>query len=287
VIDFPQKVRLGWLDAANNERRRLIKSQVEQDTLLQEILATQSNDGELGLAKIDNGAEVLRIVQHFMRLALGDSNPPSASQTNAANSLAQPLLGHPIYSSVRFSDLSSQIRLVELLPGRYEDPIAVRLFVTDRVSNQSYAALSYVWGSRDADVSIAVDGKSFDVSANLAEALRCLRHEGSPRVIWIDAICINQSDDAEKSAQVAMMGDIYRNAADVLIFLGGEKDESDLVMEYLALEDEDSVAPKADLKDEESHGRCKKHILGRVQRCGLDPAGFIGAVDAFFKRPWW
>jgi predicted AAA+ superfamily ATPase len=133
-----------------------------------------------------------------------------------------------------------------------------------------------------------VDGKRFDVSANLAQALRCLRLEDSPRVIWIDAICIDKSDDAEKSAQVARMGDICRNAADVLIFLGSEEHDSDLVMEYLGLEDEESVAPTVDLlEDREDYGRAQKHILERVQRCGRDLAGFIGAADAFFKRPWW
>jgi hypothetical protein len=261
---------------------------VQQDTLLQEILAVQGDDGEPSLGKIEDGAQVLRIVQHFMRLALGQPGPPSASQTNAAPNGGQLLPGHPIYASVPFSDPSAQIRLVELLPGHPGDSIAVKLFVAERRCNQSYAALSYVWGSRDADASIAVDGKPFNVSANLAQALRCLRHEDSPRVIWIDAICIDQSDDAEKSAQVALMGDIYRNAADVLIFLGSEEDDSDLVMEYLGLEDEEPAAPTVDLlEDREDYTRAKKDILERVQRCGRDLVGFIGAAEAFFKRPWW
>lgn len=38
--------------------------------------------------------------------------------------------------------------------------------------------------------------------------------------IWIDAICINQSDDAEKSVQVAMMADIYAGAKNVIVWLG-------------------------------------------------------------------
>jgi hypothetical protein len=40
--------------------------------------------------------------------------------------------------------------------------------------------------------------------------------------VWIEAICINQADDQEKSHQVAMMGDVYENASNVLIWLGDE-----------------------------------------------------------------
>lgn len=292
------------MEAANIQARKLIKAEVQRDTPLREIIAAQGDDVELSLVRIENGAQVLRIVQHFMRLALGDSSPavaaacPFTSQSNTEPGRGQQLFGHPIYSLVPLNDSSSQIRLVKLLPGNDDDPIAVNLLVAERGCNQ-YAALSYVWGSRDADVSITVSGEQFDVSANLAEALRCLRHKDVPRAMWIDAICINQFDDAEKSAQVAMMGDIYRNAADVLIFLGGEKDDSDLVMKYLELEGEtdgpDGIGapgtPTVDVEGgemvQDTEDYRAKRVLGRIQRCGLEPARFFGAADAFFKRPWW
>jgi hypothetical protein len=238
-----------------------------------------------------------------MRLNLGHLSSAATAvclstspSNNSEPNRGQQVPGHTIYTLVPLHDSSSQIRLIELLPGHDTDPIAVRLFVTDRGCIQ-YEALSYVWGFRDADLAITVGGKPFDVSANLAEALRCLRHNHSPRVMWIDAICINQADNAEKSAQVVMMGDIYRNAADVLIFLGGNKDDSDLVMDYLELEDEDggpddnqtpgSPSTVADGKAEHDaqEYQTKEHVLGRIRRCGIQPARFLDAVDAFFKRP--
>ena len=55
--------------------------------------------------------------------------------------------------------------------------------------------------------------------------------------MWVDAICINQADDAEKSHQVSLIGEIYYNAKDVTIFLSEERDDSTIVMQYLDLDD--------------------------------------------------
>ncbi|EON64457.1 hypothetical protein W97_03688 [Coniosporium apollinis CBS 100218] len=63
----------------------------------------------------------------------------------------------------------------------------------------------------------------FQVTANLESALRHLRHEDDFRTMWIDAICINQSDTEERTQQVAMMAEIYYNAARVLIWLADLK----------------------------------------------------------------
>ena len=58
------------------------------------------------------------------------------------------------------------------------------------------------------------------MTENLAAALRRLRRTVEPRWLWIDAICIDQNIIAEKSQQVAMMGEIYKRANVVLIWLG-------------------------------------------------------------------
>jgi len=43
-----------------------------------------------------------------------------------------------------------------------------------------------------------------------------------PRYFWMDAICINQEDLSERSAQVSLMGDIYRTSRATLIWMGSE-----------------------------------------------------------------
>ena len=122
-----------------------------------------------------------------------------------------------IYSSLT-SD--SSIRLLELQPGAPSQPIECRLFIVDLASDPIYEAISYEWGDPSKTTSITCDGKHRSVRMNLELALRSFRKPSESRVLWIDALCINQDDDMEKSHQVAMMGDIYRKAKTGLAWLG-------------------------------------------------------------------
>src|SRR5215469_348770 len=191
------------------------------------------NDGKLRLNEIHTGADVLHAVQCFIGLAVGSNIPTTGS--NEQNE-KDPVL-NPIYQAVHLHDPKSQTRLIELLSGRDDDPIRINLFTVDNLNTQPYDALSYVWGARDADVIVSVNGRPFNISANLAQALNCLRSMEDNKVLWVDAVCINQDDDTEKSHQVSLMGEIYRNAEDVVIFLGEERDDSAMVMQYLDLDD--------------------------------------------------
>ncbi|AEO69925.1 uncharacterized protein THITE_2033124, partial [Thermothielavioides terrestris NRRL 8126] len=86
-----------------------------------------------------------------------------------------------------------------------------------------YEALSYTWGDASSPLSIRLDKQDFKVTANLHAALTVLRLPTEPRILWIDAICINQHDNAEKAFQVPLMGMIYSRAATVNIWLGPEE----------------------------------------------------------------
>ena len=99
-----------------------------------------------------------------------------------------------------------------------------------------YEALSYVWGKQDNLLSLELNHYSFSVSQNLHSALRQLRPDPgnidtSTRRLWVDAICINQSDSAEKSQQVMQMTEIYAGAEHVLIWLGEPGELSSLAFE--------------------------------------------------------
>jgi hypothetical protein len=67
---------------------------------------------------------------------------------------------------------------------------------------------------------ISIDGGLFLVRRNLYCAIKALRREHEPRAIWIDAICINQADIAERGFQVAQMSSIYAMAETVIVWLG-------------------------------------------------------------------
>lgn len=94
-----------------------------------------------------------------------------------------------------------------------------------------YEALSYVWGSPINPKTIFINAigsekAMHEVTQNLYVALIHLRLTDKPRVLWIDAVCINQDDMIEKGRQVALMGKIYGLARSVAIWLGPEENDS-------------------------------------------------------------
>jgi hypothetical protein len=89
-----------------------------------------------------------------------------------------------------------------------------------------YDALSYTWGVLDRSITVyELDDTgsrrlSLVISTNLAIALKYLRSECEHRMLWIDALCINQEDIQERNIEVKRMGEIYTRARKTLIWLG-------------------------------------------------------------------
>jgi hypothetical protein len=82
-------------------------------------------------------------------------------------------------------------------------------------------------------VGISANGQRLDVTVNCALALQHLRHEKQPRTLWVDAICIDQTDTEERSQQVSIMGDVYKMAHRVLVWLGPRGAVSDMTIALL------------------------------------------------------
>lgn len=76
-------------------------------------------------------------------------------------------------------------------------------------------------------MTIFCNWKPIQISANLYAALRRLRSPHGVLCIWVDAICINQQDDAERARQVGLMRDIYQNSDEVCIWLGESSADRD------------------------------------------------------------
>ncbi|KUJ13256.1 HET-domain-containing protein [Mollisia scopiformis] len=115
------------------------------------------------------------------------------------------------------------IRLVQLLAPENGKPIQCKLVQRSLDSNVEYQALSYVWGNSNDKRAIACNDRRFEVTASLHEALVQLRANNGIRknsLLWIDAICIDQSNIAEKTAQVKRMMEIYSHASCTIIWLG-------------------------------------------------------------------
>jgi len=103
----------------------------------------------------------------------------------------------------------------------HAEPVTISLAALPIDNLRAFKALSYTWGNPTTKHFILCESKAIGVTCNLWSALRRLRHETEERVLWIDALCINQEDDAERSSQVALMNRIYRDVQ-VLIWLGDE-----------------------------------------------------------------
>lgn len=136
------------------------------------------------------------------------------------------------------------IRLLRLLPGASSDPLRIEFEIFDLENKPPYfEALSYAWGepNPDHDAEVVVLSSSGDslgsliVWENLQSALQHLRLPDEPRMLWIDALCIDQHDIQQKNHDVARMHEIYRRADLVLVWLGvdGQHNRSSAALQYI------------------------------------------------------
>ncbi|KAK0640611.1 heterokaryon incompatibility protein-domain-containing protein [Cercophora newfieldiana] len=127
------------------------------------------------------------------------------------------------------------IRVFELEAGNPRDPVVGRL-VPQTIDGEPYEAVSYVWGDPRNRHDLIIDDTILSVTANLHGALTAFRHRPLPadsggavrrpvRRIWADALCINQENVPERTAQVELMGPIFTSARRVLAWLGWEEGE--------------------------------------------------------------
>ncbi|KAK4505368.1 hypothetical protein PRZ48_003331 [Zasmidium cellare] len=141
--------------------------------------------------------------------------------------------GSKIYESLPLDPSTFSTRLLTILPGATDNAIKCRLRSTRINANTSYEALSYTWGDAHLCRNIIVNGQQFAVTTNLEQALRALRRCDRRRTIWVDAVCIDQSDLLEKSVYVRGMGYIYRLAKQVIIWLGPEGSHTSQVFQCI------------------------------------------------------
>ncbi|KAK1753313.1 heterokaryon incompatibility protein-domain-containing protein [Echria macrotheca] len=185
-----------------------------------------------------------------------------------------------------------EFRLLNLEPAPdFASPIAVRLSTHRFDSGETYEALSYVWGDPNDTVLISVDLVLVPVTRNLAAALRHLRHTRDTKVIWADALCINQANTEERNHQVKYMGEIYRCADLVRIWLGESDHETASAVKLLwqCLKphlcttkglDVDIPLGRSLIESRQAHGM--QFALAFVD----DPEGCL-AMTNILKRPYW
>ena len=128
----------------------------------------------------------------------------------------------PITLNASYHSLDSsqeEIRVL-VIPPETSNPPNYSFLHVSLLSDVKYEALSYAWGDVPAKNAITIDGTPYPIRENLFSALKALRLRGSPRYVWVDALCINQADCDERNSQVSLMSSIYARASEVLIWLG-------------------------------------------------------------------
>ncbi|MCJ1249510.1 hypothetical protein MMC30_006735 [Trapelia coarctata] len=148
---------------------------------------------------------------------------------------------------------ANQIRLVVLFPGELGSRIRCSRIVFSLDDRPQYEALSYTWGDesnpsvievylskplpRTSSLSVhqieASSSGSLQITNNLHTALQYLRYVDKERILWVDAICIDQTNNAEKSKQIPLMAKIYGIASNVLVWLGPADSATDKAFDLM------------------------------------------------------
>ncbi|KIM97021.1 hypothetical protein OIDMADRAFT_131139, partial [Oidiodendron maius Zn] len=136
-----------------------------------------------------------------------------------------------------YQQLSTEKREIRLLTVERASstslPLQCSIHKTSLNNCEKYVALSYTWGDENDTVPLQLQGQTLHVTRNLESALRNISQMAKKLVIWADALCINQTVLSERAAQVRLMGDIYRNADHVLIWIGGTQEDGVLALDFI------------------------------------------------------
>ncbi|KAK5715199.1 hypothetical protein LTR17_016948 [Elasticomyces elasticus] len=134
----------------------------------------------------------------------------------------------PLYTKVDASRKEIRLLILRKAKGRSDDiHCDLRRTTLSKTPKALYQTVSYVWGDVTAKSSIYVNDQQIEIGRSAEQVLRRFRSKDRDVILWIDAVCVDQSNDAERSEQVAIMDEIYSKATHNIVWLG--EDEGGLV----------------------------------------------------------
>ncbi|KAK4444014.1 heterokaryon incompatibility protein-domain-containing protein [Podospora aff. communis PSN243] len=161
-----------------------------------------------------------------------------STNTPAPTPKPTPQLTHTVTQcpSFKYGSLvqkAQQIRILHLIPGKPDTPLSGLLQIAslESKSRPEFDAISYVWGDPRATSHISIDGRNLPIASNLHNALVAIRHESEWRILWVDALCINQQDIQERGHQVQLMRNIFSSARIVRVWLEVDVDPTSPVFD--------------------------------------------------------
>lgn len=149
----------------------------------------------------------------------GERQLSPAQASPSVLSVFEPAVLAEYYKYQRISK-SRTVRLLRLEPGTSYQSLEGHLIDYKIGGGKGYNAISYVWDSPSLTSTISIEGKRLAITASVSAALKHFRRKKGRKLVWIDQICINQKDIVERSQQVQLMHTIYKDASNVLVWLG-------------------------------------------------------------------
>lgn len=202
--------------------------------------------------------------------------------------------GRDSQSTYQYADLEEKdsIRILKLDArnvGKSSGPTG-QLIVTRLSAHPGYEALSYTWGDPTFSEALFLNEGVVGTTKSLSGALSHLAFPDRPRYIWADSVCINQANADERSTQVAIMGDIYRQAERVLVWLGPGNENTAKVFSFfrqISARSEDYGINLRDIKIDQRPW--ERPVTNPDHRHALDniPTEYdITGIDEFYSNPW-
>ncbi|KAL6821428.1 heterokaryon incompatibility protein domain-containing protein [Trichoderma camerunense] len=173
----------------------------------------------------------------------------------------------------------------------------IQVELHERTDMISYEALSYTWGSPcDPAINpiicghlIHMKGGYLRITRNLYNALLDLRHPENERLLWIDAVCIDQGNNRERGHQVGQMGNIYKQAAGVIFRLGRGSYMTDLFLESLErlqTESNKHVCRAWSRQDSRWEGLWTRSHRPDLKQHGADLTKLRQGLQEILEQPW-
>ena len=186
------------------------------------------------------------------------------------------------------------IRLLQLFPAAHDgDPISATLHCHDLDSAPEFETISYVWGDPARARPIFCDEIPLRITKSLHDALVQFRLKSESRLLWADAICINQADLNERASQVVIMHHIYESSQRCLVWLGRADEHSPIALKVI--QDMATILcrykgiPVEDIDTDLNENGRDLMLTRKFRFDGLPPRDSQTWVSVFkfFGRPWY
>ncbi|RYP86809.1 hypothetical protein DL769_000654 [Monosporascus sp. CRB-8-3] len=240
--------------------------------------------------RINAGTALQETDQAAATLTPSHGDPPYPAAVSSPSSVRHDA---PFRYTPLTSALSFRILHLRQAPGdsdmeHDERPLRGSLVEASLEAPPEYFALSYTWGDPAPCEAVELDGRRLGITANCASALRCMMRGATQMYIWVDSICINQAETPEalqeRSGQVAMMDQIYRNAVQVNVHLGAGDAASDVACEALKSLSQYCLGAVTPGPEQEAFRRKYENLADDILAITPDFPG--GKLYGVFRLPW-